>query len=221
MWHVAFVIWFLYISLSLAIKNMNFFVFYTREDGCLESLQFFLLMLSAAMCYYLALAFNRKKDRLTTLMFAIGMVVFIVIGMEEISWGQRILLFSTPDILTPINKQHEFNLHNIKGISNKKLHLIVGSYGMFSGLSYFLLMRYIRFKRPHFVLPLRADLAVIPVQYIVYFIPLFLYYFNYYNLIEWFPNKRGLFFQEVAEFLFTFGCYLTLFLHLQKQWREQ
>lgn len=220
MWHIAFVVWFFYISLRLAVNNVEVFVFYTREDSCLESLQFFLLLLSATMCYYLALDFHRKKDSATALMFTIGMAVFVIIGMEEISWGQRILLFETPEFLDPINKQHEFNLHNIKGISNKKTHLLIGSYGVFSGLAYYLLIRGIKIRRPDFAFAFRADMAVIPTQYIVYFIPLILYYLNYYNLFIWFPNKKGLFFQEVAEFLCYFGCYLTLFSHLQKQWRE-
>ena len=41
----------------------------------------------------------------------------IFIAGEEISWGQRIFSFSTPEILTAINDQNEFNLHNV----NKKL----------------------------------------------------------------------------------------------------
>lgn len=220
MWHVAFVIWFFYISLRIATKHMGWFVYYTREDGCLESLQFFLLLMSATCCCHLALEFKRQQDRLTAIMFAIGMVVFTVIAMEEISWGQRILLIQTPEWMVGMNRQGETNLHNLNGLSNKKMHLIVGSYGVFSGLGYYLLMRGIRSKRPDFAFPFRADLCVIPPQYIVYFIPLCLYYFNYHNLVEWFPNKKGLFFQEVAEFLFTFGCYLTLFSHLQKQWRK-
>lgn len=33
---------------------------------------------------------------------------------EEISWGQRIIGFSTPETLNKINVQHEFTLHNIE-----------------------------------------------------------------------------------------------------------
>ena len=32
---------------------------------------------------------------------------------EEISWGQRIFEFATPDFLMPLNEQKEFNVHNI------------------------------------------------------------------------------------------------------------
>ena len=38
---------------------------------------------------------------------------FFVIGMEEISWMQRIFGISTPKALLAVNKQQELNLHNI------------------------------------------------------------------------------------------------------------
>ncbi|HEV7309822.1 hypothetical protein [Ensifer sp.] len=43
-------------------------------------------------------------------LFAAG---FFVIGMEEISWMQRVFGFATPEGLMAINKQQELNLHNI------------------------------------------------------------------------------------------------------------
>jgi hypothetical protein len=43
--------------------------------------------------------------------FAIG-TIFIVIGMEEISWGQRIVGWDTPGVLFSGNAQDETNLHN-------------------------------------------------------------------------------------------------------------
>jgi hypothetical protein len=33
---------------------------------------------------------------------------------EEISWGQRIFNFKTPELFREINVQHEFNIHNIE-----------------------------------------------------------------------------------------------------------
>lgn len=39
--------------------------------------------------------------------------VLFLIGMEEISWLQRVFDFQTPAELAKINTQHEFNLHNL------------------------------------------------------------------------------------------------------------
>ncbi len=51
-----------------------------------------------------------KSAYLMTLAWCLLMVVF---AGEEISWGQRIFGFSTPDSLIEINRQSEFNIHNI------------------------------------------------------------------------------------------------------------
>ncbi len=46
----------------------------------------------------------------------LSIVMFIGFG-EEISWGQRIIGFSTPDLLEKVNVQHEFTLHNIEAFN--------------------------------------------------------------------------------------------------------
>lgn len=40
-------------------------------------------------------------------------LLFLFGAGEEISWGQRILGFQTPQPLSEVNKQEEFNLHNL------------------------------------------------------------------------------------------------------------
>lgn len=45
--------------------------------------------------------------------FLLLAILFFVGAGEEISWGQRIFSFSTPESLDIINVQHEFNIHNI------------------------------------------------------------------------------------------------------------
>ena len=35
---------------------------------------------------------------------------------EEISWGQRILGFATPESMADVNRQGEFNIHNLPGL---------------------------------------------------------------------------------------------------------
>lgn len=44
----------------------------------------------------------------------LGLAVLFFFGAgEEISWGQRILGFETPDPISQVNRQEEFNLHNL------------------------------------------------------------------------------------------------------------
>ena len=44
----------------------------------------------------------------------LGLAILFLFGAgEEISWGQRILGFQTPETLSEVNRQEEFNLHNL------------------------------------------------------------------------------------------------------------
>ncbi len=50
-----------------------------------------------------------------TVFLALFMLVSFYFAGEEASWGQHWLGFKTPDSISKINKQHEFNLHNLQG----------------------------------------------------------------------------------------------------------
>lgn len=83
------------------------------EDGFLET--------GTAVCFIVAgglMAMAARRSRkilqlrpMGMAAFAIG-TIFIVIGMEEISWGQRIVGWDTPGVLFSGNAQDETNLHN-------------------------------------------------------------------------------------------------------------
>jgi len=81
-----------------------------REDGFFEDLTavFFL-----AGSIVLLLAFFRKKN-----WFVLFLAVVLFVGMgEEISWGQRLIGFSTPKAFEKANVQGEFNLHNLEAVN--------------------------------------------------------------------------------------------------------
>ncbi|MBE9158266.1 hypothetical protein IQ265_15735 [Nodosilinea sp. LEGE 06152] len=86
------------------------FIFY--EDGVLESLSAIFYFLAAGI---LALGFKNKLAplRFWCLFFA---VLMFLVGGEEISWGQRLFGIVTPESLSTVNVQDEFNIHNIDGI---------------------------------------------------------------------------------------------------------
>jgi hypothetical protein len=48
----------------------------------------------------------------THVLLALGIVFFLACG-EELSWGQHMLGFETPETLETVNRQAEFNLHNL------------------------------------------------------------------------------------------------------------
>jgi hypothetical protein len=58
---------------------------------------------------------RRRAIRRPALAYLAGLgLFFLVCAGEEISWGQRILGFATPEAMQSTNEQHEFNLHNLR-----------------------------------------------------------------------------------------------------------
>ncbi len=47
------------------------------------------------------------------LLFSLGM---LLVGMEEIAWGQKLFGFATPAVVEGINQQGEMTLHNLPGL---------------------------------------------------------------------------------------------------------
>lgn len=91
-----------------------------REDGLIEStgatLYFF------ASCLFFAAWLNSSGSgndfgRIKTvrnLFFLLLAVLFLICAGEEISWGQRIFNWQSPQFLLEENAQEETNLHNIR-----------------------------------------------------------------------------------------------------------
>lgn len=131
---------------------------YIAEDGFIEYLTAFLLLGLAANCF----GRSMKSPRRMVSGFYMAAAFIFLFGMgEEVSWGQRIFGYGTPEGLKELNTQQEFNLHNIRlyGIKLNKLVFGTGLYG--SVFSYFLLFP-ILFKRNrrfrHFVKAYRLPL---------------------------------------------------------------
>jgi hypothetical protein len=88
----------------------------TLEDGPIESMSAILFGVSS-ICFFVA-AFRsdflkqKKEFPRYFMIIAWAVLMFIFMG-EEISWGQRIFGFETLESLAKINKQNEFNFHNI------------------------------------------------------------------------------------------------------------
>jgi hypothetical protein len=99
------------------------FLSLSQEDGVFEYLTA-LLFLGASVGFFLLFAnpryFQRKEDQALYSTYG-RRYVFLILGLmfffgfgEEISWGQRILGFATPEKLEAKNVQEEFNIHNLE-----------------------------------------------------------------------------------------------------------
>ena len=84
--------------------------FLYREDGIAESLTSIFYLLSTVICLIIFWkARGYKYLRINLLILAL---LFFFVGMEEISWGQRVFNLMTPEVMKGINIQNEITLHN-------------------------------------------------------------------------------------------------------------
>ena len=96
-------------------------VMYVRlisEDNIGESATFLALITASVLFAILFVTSRKKKGGVWHLLLAAGT---FFIAMEEISWGQRLLGFHTPDFLQTINFQGEFTVHNISAVAPTSL----------------------------------------------------------------------------------------------------
>ena len=97
----------------------------TKEDGAYEYVGAFLFLLTAVGFFMLAVKperykgyANAKKYPERKYFWLLALVFLLAFG-EEISWGQRIFNFETPEVIKENNVQEEFNLHNLEVFHGK------------------------------------------------------------------------------------------------------
>ncbi len=84
----------------------------SKEDGIIEYLTAVLFLVAAFWSAYIGLNAAAKARRIVHVVLAIG---FVLCFGEELSWGQRIFDFETPETIKAVNAQSEFNIHNSFG----------------------------------------------------------------------------------------------------------
>jgi hypothetical protein len=89
-----------------------------HEDSVIEYMQALFFFL-AALCFLGAFFISKTRNRLWKIQtprnfIYLGLALILFFGAgEEISWGQRIFGFETPDSLEDVNIQGEVTLHNL------------------------------------------------------------------------------------------------------------
>ena len=89
----------------------DFYYFTVQEDEYLEWASFWAFLLAAAAFFRTAIV-HRPANRIFP-WYLYGLALFcFVVAMEEISWGQRLVGFSSPEFFRANNLQGETNIHN-------------------------------------------------------------------------------------------------------------
>lgn len=112
--HILFVITFLSFYLIYLFSRLfypkTFFLMFFSEDGLFEYLTA-IFFIAASILFLLSLS-KKHTWFINSYISILGLLCFFV-GMEEISWGQRIFGMQTPERLKEINYQDEITLHNL------------------------------------------------------------------------------------------------------------
>ena len=120
---------------TLATVDPELYYSVGQEDGFLEWATTWAFAI-AGYRYFVNAARDRRASGGIP-WFAAGLGLFcILVALEEISWGQRLVGYQPPDYFLQENYQQEFNLHNIFSTSLRKLTMlfILAGYGVGSAV---------------------------------------------------------------------------------------
>jgi hypothetical protein len=112
---------------------------YVIEDGPVEWATAAALLAAAGVSAWTVRRPGAGCGRLHAVMWAGLALLCLFAAGEEISWGQRVLGFSSPELFVRHNAQHETNLHNLV-VAGVKVNKLVFSQLLFVGAALFLLV---------------------------------------------------------------------------------
>lgn len=93
---------------------------WSYEDGPVQQLTAMLFLVAGILSFVTAYSEKPGRYRFWALLLGVG---FLICAGEEISWGQRIFEFSTPDAISAVNVQNETNIHNLFGYAADHLFI--------------------------------------------------------------------------------------------------
>lgn len=172
-----------------------------REDGPAEWATAIMAWLAGLLALYHTLRTWQTTRTINWFALVFG-VACLLIGFEEISWGQRLFGIETPTGIARYNTKDETNLHNmfplLTGLKTRYISsVIVLIYGM--TLPILSLAAQIRraFDRYNVIVP---GLSLVPLFFVS-------------GLLAFFDQPTGEE-EELAEMLIAAGFFLTIVLHL-------
>jgi hypothetical protein len=112
LWPIIFILICLYIKVS----NNDAYRSMVREDAVIENMTCVACLLASVFALSVAQGFFKDRRQRYAWLYVLAFLFFFFIGMEEISWGQRIFHTKTPEYLIEHNVQEETNIHNLRAL---------------------------------------------------------------------------------------------------------
>ncbi len=129
-WPIAFVLFCVYMKIyyQSTFRNM------LKEDAMIENLTCVAFLVGAGFALSVARRFFKSHHAVYGSLYVVAFLFLFFVGMEEISWGQRIFHARTPEYLIERNQQEETNVHNLYGLHAvmSSAYYLIGFIGMCS-----------------------------------------------------------------------------------------
>ncbi len=159
-----FIFFIFFLVYRIQLKDIGAYGRLVEEGSLVEWLSFLFLLFSALLFLNAGKQELNKLARRFTIMIS-GLT--FVLAMEEVSWGQMIFNWKSPDFFTLSNSQEETNIHNLIYLSGEPNTIIVTL--VLSSLTLFCLLRWYLGFKINFYNNKLADLAFPPLFLIGYF----------------------------------------------------
>lgn len=109
-------------ALFLHLSQPKLYSSLIGEDGLIEILEVVGFGTAGVLCWKLrkkvSIFFKNSliQQKIAKFLLLMACIAFAMVVGEEISWGQRVFGFATPENIEVINRQGETNLHNLENI---------------------------------------------------------------------------------------------------------
>lgn len=205
--------------LCLKLVRPKTYMAIIQEDQIVESLQVAFYLVAGILAFitaYRSLRSAVTTTRIIYLGFAIGL---LLMSLEEISWGQRLLYLPSPRFFLEYNRQHEINLHNLRPVQ-PLLHSIYILVACYAAFAWRIVPRRVarRYGRSNILPPRILMLYFLPVAVFYLYIELGTYVFAAFIPFDkyTFGNFICIHDQEPAELLFSLGLLLFTLINIVK-----
>jgi len=199
----------------------NFDEMIFHEDGPVENATAIAYFIS--FIFSLAIAKSFKERPIFFALFLILALGLLFIALEEISWGQRIFNFETPDWI-PENLQEEANIHNRVVLFGSDL-VIFSILNVFGSFTWFVLPKihnnifkkagnnyktFLRYAVPSKYL-MSYFLPMLPVSFLIMLDTQFIFYkLSSWNLLGWWDFEGLELLLSIGILLFVLHSYIKL-----------
>ena len=107
------------VLLKLSVQDIYRYKRLLGEGGILEYSQALILFTSAWIGWLISKDFRKRLFmRLHSVVYAIIAFVMLLVGLEEIAWGQILFGWKTPENIAAVNAQNQTTLHNLEFFQN-------------------------------------------------------------------------------------------------------